>query len=62
MQRNSLRSKAWWSDPSNPGMTALYLERFLNYGLTPNELQSPGKFLAEEFHRDGGLPTVHEFD
>jgi dihydroxyacid dehydratase/phosphogluconate dehydratase len=35
-----LRSEQWWNDPSNPGMTALYLERFLNYGLTPGELQS----------------------
>ncbi len=35
-----LRSESWWNDPSNPGMTALYLERFLNYGLTPGELQS----------------------
>ena len=35
-----LRSEHWWNDPSNPGMTALYLERFLNYGLTPGELQS----------------------
>lgn len=34
-----LRSEQWWNDPSNPGMTALYLERFLNYGLTPGELQ-----------------------
>lgn len=36
----NLRSEHWWNDPSNPGMTALYLERFLNYGLTPGELQS----------------------
>ena len=28
----SLRSESWWNDPTNPGMTALYLERFLNYG------------------------------
>ena len=35
-----LRSESWWNDPANPGMTALYLERFLNYGLTPGELQS----------------------
>ena len=34
-----LRSEAWWNDPSSPGMTALYLERFLNSGLTPGELQ-----------------------
>lgn len=35
-----LRSESWWNDPTNPGMTALYLERFLNYGLTSRELQS----------------------
>jgi xylonate dehydratase len=40
MTRTRLRSEAWWNDPQNPGMTALYLERFLNYGLTPGELQS----------------------
>ena len=34
-----LRSEQWWNDPGNPGMTALYLERFLNSGLTPGELQ-----------------------
>jgi dihydroxy-acid dehydratase len=34
-----LRSRAWWDNPHNPGMTALYLERYLNYGLTRDELQ-----------------------
>ena len=34
-----LRSKAWFDNPHNPGMTALYLERYLNYGLTPEELR-----------------------
>lgn len=38
--KQRLRSESWWNDPTNPGMTALYLERFLNYGLTPGELQS----------------------
>jgi len=36
----SLRSRLWFDDPGNPKMTALYLERYLNYGLTPAELQS----------------------
>jgi len=36
----TLRSKAWFDNPENPGMTALYLERYLNYGLTRDELQS----------------------
>lgn len=35
-----LRSQAWWDNSENPGMTALYLERFLNYGLRREELQS----------------------
>lgn len=35
-----MRSQAWFNDPSDPGMTALYLERYLNYGLTREELQS----------------------
>jgi dihydroxy-acid dehydratase len=35
-----LRSRDWWDNPDNPGMTALYLERYLNYGLTLEELHS----------------------
>ncbi len=35
-----LRSRAWFDNPENPDMTALYLERYLNYGLTREELQS----------------------
>ena len=35
-----LRSRAWFDNPANPDMTALYLERYLNYGLTIDELQS----------------------
>src|SRR5215472_13487578 len=33
-----LRSRQWFDNPDNPGMTALYLERYLNYGLTREEL------------------------
>jgi dihydroxy-acid dehydratase len=36
----SLRSRAWFDDPANIDMTALYLERMMNYGLTLDELQS----------------------
>jgi len=36
----TLRSKAWFDNPHNPSMTALYMERYLNYGLTREELQS----------------------
>ena len=35
-----LRSQAWFDNPQNPGMTALYVERYLNWGLTREELQS----------------------
>ena len=39
-QRQRLRSQLWFDNPDNPGMTALYLERYLNYGLTREELTS----------------------
>src|ERR1700735_351765 len=35
-----LRSRGWCDDPDNADMTALYLERYLNFGLTLEELQS----------------------
>jgi dihydroxy-acid dehydratase len=35
-----LRSRAWFDNPANPDMTALYLERYLNYGMTLEELKS----------------------
>jgi dihydroxy-acid dehydratase len=34
------RSRDWFADPARSDMTALYLERFMNYGLTPDELRS----------------------
>ncbi len=34
------RSQHWFDNPTNPGMTALYLERSMNFGLTPDELRS----------------------
>ena len=39
-QKPRLRSQLWFDNPDNPGMTALYLERYLNYGLTREELTS----------------------
>ncbi|WP_395623287.1 IlvD/Edd family dehydratase [Sphingomonas daechungensis] len=35
-----LRSRAWFDDPANADMTALYLERYMNFGLALDELQS----------------------
>ena len=39
-RKKSFRSQKWFNNPKNPDMTALYLERYLNYGLTRKELQS----------------------
>ena len=39
-EKKRLRSREWFDNPDNPGMTALYLERYLNFGLTRAELQS----------------------
>ena len=35
-----LRSRAWFDDPANTDMTALYLERYMNFGISLAELQS----------------------
>jgi dihydroxy-acid dehydratase len=35
-----LRSRLWFDNPDNPPMTSLYLERYLNFGLTKEELTS----------------------
>ncbi|TGP18028.1 MULTISPECIES: IlvD/Edd family dehydratase [unclassified Mesorhizobium] len=39
-KKKKFRSQEWFDNPDNPGMTALYLERYLNYGLTRAELMS----------------------
>jgi dihydroxy-acid dehydratase len=40
IEPKDLRSRAWFDNPRNPDMTSLYLERYLNFGLTRHELQS----------------------
>ena len=35
-----MRSQEWFDDPGRIDQSALYLERFMNYGLTPDELRS----------------------
>ncbi len=40
ISKDALRSRTWFNNPDDPEMTALYLERYLNYGLTRDELQS----------------------
>ncbi|MBN8888255.1 MAG: dihydroxy-acid dehydratase family protein [Rudaea sp.] len=39
-KKKKLRSADWFNDPSQPVDTALYLERYMNFGLTREELQS----------------------
>ena len=39
-KKTLLRSQLWFDNPDNPGMTALYIERYLNFGLTREELMS----------------------
>jgi dihydroxy-acid dehydratase len=39
-KRPQLRSRLWFDNPDNPYMTAIYLERYLNFGLTVKELTS----------------------
>lgn len=36
----ALRSSRWFNDEANPGNTALYVERYLNYGMTKEELMT----------------------
>jgi len=40
------RSREWFAAPGRSDMTALYLERFMNYGLTPEELRSGKPIIA----------------
>jgi len=35
-----LRSQRWFNNPDNPNMTALYLERYMNWGIKREELQA----------------------
>jgi xylonate dehydratase len=39
-RKKPLRSEAWLNDQAHPDHTSIYLERYLNYGLTREELQS----------------------
>jgi dihydroxy-acid dehydratase len=39
-EKPQLRSQRWFDNSDDPGMTALYIERYMNYGITRTELQS----------------------
>lgn len=38
--KEQLRSKLWFANPDDMDMTALYIERYMNWGITREELQS----------------------
>ncbi|MCH9673747.1 MAG: dihydroxy-acid dehydratase family protein [Gammaproteobacteria bacterium] len=38
--KRELRSQQWFDNPEDPAMTALYIERYMNFGITRKELQS----------------------
>ena len=61
MKKKNLRSKQWFDDPKDPGMTAMYLERYLNYGLTRKELQSGNPIIgiAPVSYTHLTLPTIY---
>ena len=41
-----LRSRHWFNNPDDPENSAIYIERYLNFGLTPHELQSGKPIIA----------------
>ena len=45
-KKTDLRSRKWFDNPDDPEMTALYLERYLNYGITEGELRSGKPIIA----------------
>lgn len=46
VSKDALRSKKWFANPDHTEMSALYLERYLNYGLTRAELQDGKPIIA----------------
>lgn len=45
-QQRRFRSRDWFDNPDRVDMTALYLERFMNSGVTPEELRSGKPIIA----------------
>jgi dihydroxy-acid dehydratase len=46
MRPENLRSRQWFNNPDDQEISALYLERYLNYGLSREELQSNRPIIA----------------
>jgi len=56
-EKQPLRSQLWFSQPGDPGMTSLYVERYMNWGLSREELQSgrPLIGIAQSGRREANL-------
>ena len=48
MSKIKLRSQNWFNNPDNPGMTALYIERYLNFGLREKNDHWKKYFMSRE--------------
>ena len=58
MKRKNLRSKEWFDNPKDPGLTALYLERYLNYGLKKEDLQFKKDLLLKQLEEQKSQLTL----
>ena len=52
MKKKNLRSKEWFDNPEDPGLTALYLERYLNYGLKKKDLKIVKKLVPTYYFKN----------
>jgi len=56
ISREQLRSRLWFDNPDNPGITALYIARNLNYSLAGAELQGSKPVHLNAIARHVGVP------
>ena len=58
--KKKFRSQEWFDNPNNPGMTALYIERYQNQEFTREELQSDRPIIGKKrkFGEAEGLVDV----
>ena len=57
-RQKKFRSQEWFDNPDDPAMTALYIERYLNYGLTRAELQSGKPLIGIAQSGTSGSPSI----
>ena len=55
-----LRSRYWFDNPDHAGTTALCIERYLNYGITLDELTSGKPIIGTVSYTHLTLPTNRE--